>query len=104
MVILDACRPICRTVSDAVHVLDTIVGFDPHDFEATREASKYIPRGGYAQFLKLDGLKGKRIGIVRSPFSDSPPGVFKNHLKTMRYHYNKTRHPSNYLIDRNHAF
>ncbi|CAI0445378.1 unnamed protein product, partial [Linum tenue] len=56
-------RPICRTVADAVHVLDAIAGFDEFD-PATREASKYIPYGGYKQFLKANGLKGKRIGVV----------------------------------------
>ncbi|GFS29617.1 amidase family protein [Actinidia rufa] len=59
----DTIGPICRTVADAVHVLDAIVGFDYNDAEATREAAKYIPRGGYTQFLKVDALKGKRIGI-----------------------------------------
>uniref|UniRef100_A0A453A9Z0 Amidase domain-containing protein n=1 Tax=Aegilops tauschii subsp. strangulata TaxID=200361 RepID=A0A453A9Z0_AEGTS len=43
--------PMCRTVSDAVHVLDAIVGYDKLDAAATRTASKYIPRGGYLQFL-----------------------------------------------------
>ncbi|KAK9169614.1 hypothetical protein Syun_001754 [Stephania yunnanensis] len=44
--------PLCRTVSDAVEVLDAIVGFDWKDAAATREASKFIPYGGYKQFLK----------------------------------------------------
>ena len=35
----------CRTVSDAVHVLDTIVGYDEHDAAATGAASKYHPAG-----------------------------------------------------------
>ncbi|CAL5052483.1 unnamed protein product [Urochloa decumbens] len=56
-------RPMCRTVSDAVHVLDAIVGYDKLDAEATGAASKYIPRGGYTQFLRVDGLRGKRIGV-----------------------------------------
>ncbi|KAL7002576.1 amidase [Sarracenia purpurea var. burkii] len=64
----DTIGPICRTVADAVYVLDAIVGFDKHDAEATREASRYIPPGGYKQFLKAEGLKGKRLGIVRDPF------------------------------------
>ncbi|CAN1802787.1 Probable amidase At4g34880 [Linum perenne] len=38
------------------------------DCEATNEAAKFIPSGGYKQFLKKDGLKGKKIGIVRNPF------------------------------------
>ncbi|GMP64180.1 hypothetical protein CsSME_00025571 [Camellia sinensis var. sinensis] len=61
-------RPICRTVTDAVYVLNVTIGFDYCDAQATKEASKYIPRGGYMQFLKVDGLKGKRLGIVRNPF------------------------------------
>ncbi|CAN1247769.1 Probable amidase At4g34880 [Linum perenne] len=58
------CRPICRTVSDAVYVLDAIVGVDPRDYEATKEAAEFIPPGGYKQFLKKDGLRGKRLGIL----------------------------------------
>ncbi|GAB4853202.1 hypothetical protein Ancab_017389 [Ancistrocladus abbreviatus] len=82
-------RPICRTVADAVQVLHAIVGFDEHDAEATKEASKYIPVNGYLQFLKLDGLKGKRLGIVRNPFANFLDGsllglTFKRHLQTLR--------------------
>jgi len=80
-------RPICRTVSDAAYVLETIAGIDTFD-EATIEASKYIAEGGYAQFLKKDGLIGKRIGVVRQyyyfrngTFLDK---TFKLHLKTLR--------------------
>ncbi|KAF5947005.1 hypothetical protein HYC85_017233 [Camellia sinensis] len=61
-------RPICRTVTNAVYVLNVTIGFDYCDAQATKEASKYIPRGGYMQFLKVDGLKGKRMRIVRNPF------------------------------------
>ncbi|KAJ4716739.1 Amidase family protein [Melia azedarach] len=50
------------SVADAVYVLDAIVGFD-HNDEATAAASKYIPYGGYKQFLKPHGLKGKRLGL-----------------------------------------
>lgn len=50
-------------MADAVHVLDAIVGYDALDAKATKAASKYIPAGGYVQFLRIDGLKGKRIGI-----------------------------------------
>ncbi|KAI9127706.1 hypothetical protein K1719_000699 [Acacia pycnantha] len=84
----DSIGPICRTVSDAVHVLDVIVGYDPRD-EATHFAAKYIPQGGYRQFLKKEGLKGKRLGIVRNPFFNSYNGslaisIFEHHLNTMR--------------------
>nr|XP_048336250.1 probable amidase At4g34880 isoform X2 [Ziziphus jujuba var. spinosa] len=84
----DSVGPICRTVSDAVHVLDAIVGIDQNDI-ATIETSKYVPKGGYAQFLRRGGLKGKRIGIVRDPFFDFGNDTFlaqtfKQHFKTLR--------------------
>ncbi|KAL5561147.1 hypothetical protein UlMin_030894 [Ulmus minor] len=83
----DSVGPICRTVSDAAYVLDAIVGIDKYD-TATIEASKYIPRGGYAQFLKRDGLKGKRIGIVRHPYFEFNFTVlnqtFEQHFQTLR--------------------
>ncbi|XP_047328960.1 probable amidase At4g34880 [Impatiens glandulifera] len=87
----DTIGPICRTVADAVSVLNTIVGFDPDDSQATMEASKYIPSGGYLQFLKVDGLKGKRLGILRNPFFRFSNGsnlnlVFDKHLKTLKRH------------------
>lgn len=76
----DTIGPICRTVSDAVYVLDSIVGFDIRDLEATRAAAKFIPAGGYKQFLNEDGLKGKRLGVVRHPFLPLPMCI-----KLMRY-------------------
>ncbi|URD91206.1 amidase C869.01-like [Musa troglodytarum] len=84
----DTVGPIGRTVSDAVQVLEAIVGFDQRDAVATKAASKYIPRGGYKQFLQVDGLRGKRIGILRAFFS-FPNGsvqqkVFEEHFNTMR--------------------
>jgi len=83
------CRPICRTVADAVQVLDAIVSYDSRDAKATRAASKYIPPGGYVQFLKPDGLKGKRIGIPNG-FFNFPSGtvqqiVYQQLLDTVRY-------------------
>jgi amidase len=74
---------------DAVKVLDAIVGYDVHDARATKTASRYIPRGGYMQFLRTDGLRGKRIGIPNE-FFNYPNGtvqqvVFRQHLETMRY-------------------
>jgi amidase len=75
-------------VGDAAHVLEAIVGFDALDATATRVASGFIPDGGYAQFLRRDGLKGKRIGVP-SGFFDFEDGtvrkiVYKEHLNTMR--------------------
>ncbi|GMH28934.1 hypothetical protein Nepgr_030777 [Nepenthes gracilis] len=85
----DSIGPICRTVADAVRVLDATVGFDELDAEATKKAQEYIPAGGYTRFLRLDGLKGKRLGIVRNPFFNFDNGslrdlAFKRHFRTLR--------------------
>jgi len=82
-------RPICRTVSDAVHVLDVIVGFDPKDYEATKSAVKFIPSGGYKQFLNKHGLNGKKIGVLRNLFLIPYEGsnvisIFEDHLNLLR--------------------
>ncbi|KAK8511440.1 hypothetical protein V6N13_024077 [Hibiscus sabdariffa] len=84
----DTVGPMCRTVADAVYVLDAIAGLDYND-NATIEASKYIPRGGYKQFLKIDGLKGKRLGLFRNEFFDVGKGsvyaeAFERHFSTLR--------------------
>ncbi|KAL6569952.1 hypothetical protein OROMI_014466 [Orobanche minor] len=44
--------------------VDSIVGHDPRDAEATDTVAKFIPDGNYVQFLKEDGLKGKRLGYL----------------------------------------
>ncbi|XP_060168586.1 probable amidase At4g34880 [Lycium barbarum] len=85
----DTVGPIGRTVADAVHVLDAIVGFDHNDAAATGAAAKFIPPGGYTRFLKVDGIKGKRIGIVRHPFfnfTNNPAlaQVFEKHIQKLR--------------------
>ncbi|KAG5029416.1 hypothetical protein JHK87_012930 [Glycine soja] len=83
----DTVGPICRTVSDAALVLETIAGIDVND-KATIKASKYLPRGGYAQFLKKDGLRGKRLGVVRTFYGFGNDtfmhDTFELHLKTIR--------------------
>lgn len=69
--------------TDAVYVLDAIVGYDEND-KASKVASKYIPVGGYKQFLKTSGLKGKRLGIYRLPFFGDFK-LFEHHFQTMRW-------------------
>ena len=63
----DAAGPICRTVEDAVRALDVITGYDSADPE-TAWSVGLVPSGGFAAFLKKDGMKGKRIGILESFF------------------------------------
>ncbi|KAJ4982407.1 hypothetical protein NE237_033244 [Protea cynaroides] len=83
----DTVGPICHTVLDAAYVLDAIVGYDPND-NATIAASKFIPPGGYIQFLNANELQGKRLGIVRDQFFVFPNGsykaqAFENHFQTL---------------------
>jgi amidase len=62
----DTAGPITRTVEDAVKVLDVISGYDPKD-PATAWSVGRMPKK-YEDHLKADGLKGKRIGVLKSFF------------------------------------
>jgi amidase len=68
-------------------VLDAIVGYDELDAATTRAASKYIPQRGYKKFLKIDGLKGKRIGVLNGLFHfedrTTRQMVYRQHIYTM---------------------
>ncbi|ARK12629.1 amidase family protein [Fibrella sp. ES10-3-2-2] len=59
----DVGGPMCRTVDDAVRVLEVTAGYDPHD-PITKNSQGHVPNN-YRQFLKKDGLKGARIGVMR---------------------------------------
>ena len=62
----DTAGPITRTVADAARVLDAIAGYDPHD--AATAASVGRQPKTYTAFLDADGLKGARIGLLKSFF------------------------------------
>ena len=55
--------PMCRTVEDAVRVLEVIAGYDPSD-PVTQRSEGNIPEN-YIQFLDKNGLSGARIGVFR---------------------------------------
>lgn len=61
----DTAGPMARTVNDAAILLGALVGQDPKD-ETTRDSAAIV-YNDYTQFLDLEGLKGKRIGIFRGP-------------------------------------
>ena len=61
----DTLGPIARTVRDAALMLDVIAGYDPND-PVTAYVEGHIPNT-YTDFLKRDGLKGAKLGVLRIP-------------------------------------
>jgi amidase len=57
--------PMTRTVTDAAKLLDVMVGYDPDDPVTALGVGK--APASYTKFLDKDGLKGARIGILRTP-------------------------------------
>jgi amidase len=66
----DAAGPLARTVADAATLLNVLVGYDPKD--PTTAWSVGNTEKDYTKFLKADGAKGKRIGVLRSFFGNDP--------------------------------
>jgi Asp-tRNA(Asn)/Glu-tRNA(Gln) amidotransferase A subunit family amidase len=61
----DTLGPIGRTVRDAAILLDVLAGYDPND-PVTAYAVGQVP-ASYTQFLREDGLRGARVGVIREP-------------------------------------
>ena len=59
----DTAGPMTRTVEDATRIMEVLAGID--DKEPLTMNSENKPPENYMQFLKKDGLKGARIGILR---------------------------------------
>lgn len=70
----DTAGPICRTVEDCARTLDIIAGYDKTD-DVTAWSAGNIPNT-YTEFLKKDGLKFKKVGILKSFF-----GTEQKHLE-----------------------
>ena len=62
----DTAGPLARTVADAAAVLDVIAGSDPKD-PVTEACLGKIP-ASYLDYLDDEGLRGRRIGVLRSFF------------------------------------
>ena len=61
----DTPGPMARTVRDAAICLGALVGIDTTDEKTLASGGKY--HHDYTQFLKQDGLRGKRIGLYTAP-------------------------------------
>jgi Asp-tRNA(Asn)/Glu-tRNA(Gln) amidotransferase A subunit family amidase len=67
----DTGGPMTRTVADATRLLEVMAGPDPADPLTAYSAGK-VPQGGYRQFMDKNGLKGARIGVLRTLSERSP--------------------------------
>ncbi len=64
----DTAGPISRTVEDTARVLDVISGYDPDDPITAWSIGKKAE--SFMDCLKVNGLEGKRIGILKSFFGN----------------------------------
>jgi amidase len=80
----DTAGPMARSVTDAVLLLGGMTGIDPSD-PATADGEKQ-PRD-FSSYLKVDALRGARIGVVRNFFGgrrDLIDPVIKQALNVLR--------------------
>ncbi len=80
----DTPGPMARTVADAAVLLTVLAASDARD-SATRDAASNAR--DYTRFLSLDGLKGKRLGVLRNHFggrNDLASAVIENALEVLK--------------------
>ena len=94
----DTAGPMCRTVTDAAILLDSLVGYDPEDpYTATAAIAHVRSHGTYAHDLEISGpalIRTARLGVLRKQCfgPDSDPdchavnAVIDNALKMLVCH------------------
>jgi amidase len=80
----DTPGPMCRTVSDAAILLGALTGVDPQDEKTKQSEGKYLT--DYSKYLNVDGLSGKRIGVVKNlmGFSDKVDTLMRLAIADMK--------------------
>ncbi|MCB2090203.1 MAG: glutamyl-tRNA amidotransferase [Alphaproteobacteria bacterium] len=79
----DVAGPMTRTVKDGALIFNVVAGYDPND--PMTELGKGKRKADYTAFLKKDGLKGKRIGVLRALVTteDADPEIIALFLKAV---------------------
>ena len=67
----DTAGPLARTVEDCALLLDVMRGYDPRD-TLTADQIGRVPDVSYTSFLSEDGLRGKRLGILKTNLGNDP--------------------------------
>ncbi len=82
----DTPGPMTRTVEDAAIALGVMTGIDSADSKTLASAGKFLTENGYTRFLKADGAKGKRIGLLRKTmgFSDRVDTLVNETVRWLR--------------------
>jgi amidase len=80
----DTPGPMGRTVEDAAIALGALTGTDPEDSKTV--ASQGKSHTDYTVYLKIDGLKGKRIGLLKKSlgFSDKVDTLMNETVKYLK--------------------
>ncbi len=79
----DTAGPMTRTVADAAYLLTAMVSQNPQDPKSMEQPAE---KTDYSTYLNENGLQGKRIGIIRSPFrmKEGLPEVFNDSIVAMK--------------------
>lgn len=79
----DTAGPMTRSVADAAYLLTTMVTKNPEDPVTLKQPQIKIK---YENYLNKGGLKGKRIGVIRTPFRmhDDLPKIFDDSINIMK--------------------
>lgn len=80
----DTPGPMARTVEDVAVSLGQLVGSDPADTATIAGDGKRL--SDYTPFLKMDGLKGKRLGVLRRSmgFHGKTDSLFRQALRDIQ--------------------
>ena len=80
----DTAGPMARTVTDAAILLSVLACIDPNEVYAPRDPGNIHP--DYTQFLDLNGLQDKRLGVEKSAYTGNPDmeAIFNHAIEVLK--------------------